>query len=91
MLVVREMIGTGIWVTSRLSMPQESALPPQSPMAPGRHPCYFNLVSCALMVHISQLEESQWKKPQALCVSRVTISDVVNEQVMGLRWVIEIV
>lgn len=71
-LVVREMIGVGMLgacspessVTSWLiNMPQENAVSPQSDMAPRRRPCYFSPVSCALVIHILQLEEGQWKKP----------------------------
>lgn len=51
MLVAKEIIGVGILGArspNSSAMPQDSAVPPQSNMAPGRCLCYFSPVSWAL-------------------------------------------
>lgn len=99
MLVAREMISVGILgacspkssLTSWLiKVPRESAVPPQSNLAPRRHPYYFCPVFWALWFISYSSKKAKGRKHKACVVSRLTICDIVNKQIVGLQWFIEI-
>lgn len=101
MLVAREITGVGILqahspkssVTSWLiNMPQESSVPPWSDMVPERHPCYFinSPVFWALWFISYSSRKANGRNLQACVVSRLTISVIVNKQIMGPQGLTEI-